>query len=243
MRRNLCRQCLLLMLSWGRTPADSLTRRNPTEHSDRSMDKGARQKDTWLTSISERQPADAVLMKSVAAGDRKSLAQLYDRFGQLVYSLVLRIVRRPEDAEEVTVDLFVRLWQRARDYHETRGTVAAWIVVLARRLAIDRTRSKGYKAYRRELSIDNQGDFAASFSANGDHPGERLIAKQDTDRLRNAIGNLEDGRRQVLFLAYYEGLSHGEIARHLQLPLGTVKTRLRAAVRDLRTHMITDQNV
>lgn len=207
------------------------------------MDKGIRQKDTWLTSISERQPADAALMRQVAAGDRKSLAQLYDRFGPLIFSLVLKIVRRPEDAEEVTIDLFVRLWKKAGDYHESRGTVAAWMVVLARRLAIDRTRSKGYKAHWREISLDNHDNLADPSGSDHHSPDHRLIAEQEGSRLRNAIGGLDDSRREVLFLAYYEGLSHGEIARHLELPLGTVKTRLRSAVRDLRSLMVTDQNI
>ena len=196
-----------------------------------------------MTSISERQPADAILMRQVAAGDRKSLAQLYDRFGQLIFSLVLKIVRRPEDAEEVTIDLFLRLWKKAGDYQESRGTVAAWIVVLARRLAIDRTRSKGYKARRRETSIDNHENMTDPNGSDYHSPDHRLIAEQEGSRLKNALGGLDESRRELLFLAYYEGLSHGEIARHLEMPLGTVKTRLRSAVRDLRAHMVTDQNV
>ena len=70
-----------------------------------------------------------------------------------------------------------------------------------------------------------------------------MIAEQEGNRLKNALGGLDESRRELLFLAYYEGLSHGEIARHLEMPLGTVKTRLRSAVRDLRAHMVTDQNV
>jgi RNA polymerase sigma-70 factor (ECF subfamily) len=168
----------------------------------------------------------------MAAGDTGSLAELYDRHATPVYSLALRIVSRPEDAEDVTQQVFTQAWRSAGRYDPDRGAVAAWLLVMARTRALDCLRRR---------STTPAGDADTERIAAIPDPGpsvEYVVAtREQVASVRQALDLLPDDQRLALELAYYRGLTQTEIAERTATPLGTVKTRVRTALRSLRAAM------
>lgn len=180
--------------------------------------------------------ADDVLLDLIKEGDEAALAKLYRSRCRMVYSLALSVVRDPSDAEEVTEEVFYRIWKNAGEFDRARGSVLAWITTIARRMAIDRTRSKLYKGRMREVVFNKEvtGDGMESLAVDG---GPDPAAGAEARQVKNALDQLGDSHREVLVLSYYDGLSHSMIAERLNTPLGTVKTRIREAVIKLRRIM------
>jgi len=170
---------------------------------------------------------DNELLAQVVQGDQRAFLALYDRHAARVYALALRILRDPMLAEEATQDTFLKLWSRARLYLAERGALLVWLLTIARRTALDRLR---LEARRPTLSGgDDPEDLWQNLPDNG--------AFADEARWRSlhfAVQSLSPEHRRVLELAYYQGMSQSEIAETLGWPLGTVKTRLRAAMQHLR---------
>jgi RNA polymerase sigma-70 factor (ECF subfamily) len=169
------------------------------------------------------------LVRSCAQGDQEALAALYDQSSALVYSVAHRLLSNPADAEEVTVDVYNQVWRTARNFETSRGSVTAWLVMLARSRAIDRIRSSA-KRTRVESPIIESMDLPAS----GIDPEEATEAGQQRLRIRAAMARLPAEQRVTVELAFFSGLSHSELAGHLGLPLGTVKTRIRSSMMKLR---------
>lgn len=170
-------------------------------------------------------------MQRVASGDAEALAGLYDRFGRLVYSMAIHVLGDSGLAEEVTQDVFIRVWERAETYRQESGRVAAWITSLARHRAIDvyrarRSRPEGNLA---GFSVEDALDLPAEH--NVEHSVEGRARQR---RVRQALARLPADQRVALEYAFFRGYSHGEIAQALALPLGTVKTRIRLAMQKLR---------
>ncbi|MCC6129756.1 MAG: sigma-70 family RNA polymerase sigma factor [Acidobacteria bacterium] len=164
----------------------------------------------------------------LAAGDSAVLELLYDATNRAVYSLALRILQHPADAEEVTLDVYSQVWRQASRYDRARGDVIGWLLNMTRSRAIDRIRSHGARRVDHGLELmDAIADEAAS-------PEESSALSQRARRVREALGRLSEEQRLVVELAYFEGLSHSEIAERTQLPLGTAKSRLRLAMAHLR---------
>ncbi len=166
-------------------------------------------------------------MARVAIGDDEALLTLYDRHAARVHGLAVRMLRDQMTAEEITQDVFLKLKSRARTYSAQRGALIVWLLTITRNAALDRIR---YENRRPQLDDD-------------DDPDETWLRLADagsaTDEARwrslaFALRSLEEERRAVIELAYYHGLSHSEIAEHLTCPIGTVKTRLRLGMQDLR---------
>ena len=178
--------------------------------------------------------SDLELVRSVAAGSAEALGTLYDRHAPTVFGLARRIVSRPEDAEEVVQDVFAQVWRQASRYQDTRASVAGWMIMLARTRAIDRLRA------RRARPDDDRAAAPASgtvlMSADPD-PEALTLSAQNVERVREACASLPEPLKSLLDLAYYQGLSHSEIAAATGVPLGTVKTRLRTAMDLLRQKM------
>jgi RNA polymerase sigma-70 factor, ECF subfamily len=174
--------------------------------------------------------ADLAALGLMAAGDQTALADIYDRHATAIYSLALRIVRRPEDAEDVTQQVFTQAWRTAPRYDAARGAVAAWLLMMARSRAID--------CLRRRDAARNDDASDTSLAAIPD-PGpsvESLVAtREQVEQARAALDGLSPEQRQAIELAYYGGLTHSEIAQQTATPLGTVKTRVRSALQTLRT--------
>lgn len=175
---------------------------------------------------------DRAAIRAVANGSGDAVAELYDRYGGTVYGLALRVLGQPDLAEEIVQDVFAQVWRDAGRYDANRSTVAGWIVMLTRTRAIDRLRAR--KA-RPDLQRPVDTTEAAPLASPAVTPEVSTLAAEDTRLVRGALARLPDQFRSLVELAYYEGLSHSEIAARTGIPIGTVKTRLRSAMGTLRS--------
>jgi RNA polymerase sigma-70 factor (ECF subfamily) len=173
---------------------------------------------------------DAARVAQAAGGDEVALATLYDRHARAVFSLALRVVGDERDAEDVLQEVFAQAWRQAGRYDSARGTVAAWLLTMARTRAIDRLRARR----ARPDSAAAADDPTAALPAAVVDPGEALAAARDAARVRAALQALPVLQRLAIELAYFEGLTQSEIADRLEQPLGTVKTRIRLGLLRLR---------
>jgi RNA polymerase sigma-70 factor (ECF subfamily) len=173
----------------------------------------------------------AALIARTSAGDRAALEALYDETSALVYSVALRILRDAESAGEVVIDVFARLAQRAAAYDPARGGPTTWLVMQARTQAIDRYRVQARTRAREiALTADMENEIPAATE-----DGAEASARRELERaIRAALALLTAPQRRVIEIAFYSGLSQSEIALALGEPLGTVKTRIRTAMRRLR---------
>lgn len=167
-------------------------------------------------------PSDAELVARAAKGDAASFTQLFDRHAGRMKSLALRILRAPEEAEDVVQETFVQAWRQAGRFDPGRGSVLAWLSITARSRALDRWRRR---TTRRETEVKEAMGLSAPV-ATGIDPREWAA--------RTALSDLPGDLREPLELAYWEGLSQSEISDRLQVPLGTIKTRMRTGLRRLR---------
>jgi len=168
---------------------------------------------------------------AVAAGDTAALADLYDSTVAKVHALVKAIVRDPADAEEVTCDVYTQAWQTAVDFDPARGSVMTWLMCIARSRALDclrRRRGRTWLFNEQSPSEDVQ-DTAVHVS-----PERLLDLFQSRSAIRMALEHLPAERRRLIGLAFFEDLSHSEIAELTGLPLGTIKSHLRRAIHSLR---------
>jgi RNA polymerase sigma-70 factor, ECF subfamily len=174
---------------------------------------------------------DRQLVRRMSAGDTQALARFYERWSRPVHALVARLVRDPDDADDVVEDTFYQAWRQASRYEPARGAVSTWIVTIARSRALDRLRSR--RRLREEpltpvVLLDELKDSAFPDPAAGAEETERR------ERVAEALRELPAEQREVLELAYFGGLSQTEIAERTGQPLGTVKTRTRLAGQKLR---------
>ena len=180
--------------------------------------------------------ADLDAVARMGTGDPSALATLYDRHATAVYSLALRITRRPEDAEDVTQQVFTQAWRTAARFDRSRGAVAAWLLMMARSRAIDCLRR------RTPARVGTADDSQLAAIPDPEPSVEYVVAtRQQVERVSTAMAALPDEQRRALELAYYEGLTQREIASRTSTPLGTVKTRVRTALMSLRA-VITGQD-
>jgi RNA polymerase sigma-70 factor (ECF subfamily) len=172
---------------------------------------------------------DHAALARMARGDHSALAELYDRHARLVFSLALRILQNRADAEDVVQDVFAQVWAQAARYDTARGAVAAWMLTMARSRAIDRLRSRNSRPETASEArvVEELPDAAVRQDL-------QLLSAEQIRNLKAALNALPEAQREALELAYYEGLTHAEVAERLAEPLGTVKTRIRQAVIKLR---------
>ena len=181
-------------------------------------------------------PIDLSLLQRIAARDSAALGELYDRHSRLIFGLILRIVRDRAEAEEILQEAFVRVWTRADTYDARVGGPLPWIVRLARNRAIDRLRAR-----RTRAGIDTpgpDGSVAEAVPASDiQSPETVVIDAERRQALTNALAGLPPAQRQLIEGAFFEGYTHSELARRFKLPLGTVKTRIRAGMIAMRQHL------
>lgn len=165
---------------------------------------------------------DAALVQRLLQRDVSAFEQLYDRHSRIVYALVLRILQQASTAEEVVQDVFLQLWRNASQYQTARGAFVPWLLTLARNRALDHLRLKSERQRRREDQTEELPSIAAPPQY------EKLLdEKRRAERVRSLIGSLSPQQKRAIEMAYFEGLSHSEIAAALKEPLGTVKSWIR----------------
>jgi RNA polymerase sigma-70 factor, ECF subfamily len=197
---------------------------------------------TWTRREPARPPAGALagrpagdaldqLMTQVAGGDERAFAELYRRVAPAVFGLVGKVVRNPALSEEVTQEVFVELWRGASRFDPNRGTARSWIMTCAHRRAVDRVRSAERAARRDDLA--GRRDQGRPY----DEVAEQVETGLEHEHVRRSLDALTELQRETVVLAYYGGHTHREIAELLQVPVGTVKTRLRDGLIRLRDHL------
>ena len=165
---------------------------------------------------------DATLLSRLLQKDVSAFEQLYDRHSRLVYGLVLRILQQASTAEEVVQDVFLQLWRNADQYDSSRGPFVPWLCTMARNRALDQLRLKSERQRRRE----DQPDELPPVVVAPDYE-KALDEKRRAERVRALMDSLTPQQKKAIELAYFEGLSHSEIAAALKEPLGTVKSWIR----------------
>jgi RNA polymerase sigma-70 factor (ECF subfamily) len=182
-----------------------------------------------LLAIALRFADDRDLVRRLKNRDQSAMGELYDRYGRLAFSLIVRIVRNEAIAEDVVQETFLRVWNRSASFDEERGAIGPWVLAVARNRAIDYVRSLEARESRNSVEIEKL-----------ERPGLCSVVDDSflqVDRVRllkNAFDKLPPNQRMVLELAYFEGLSQTEMAERMKQPLGTVKTWVRTALRSLR---------
>lgn len=174
---------------------------------------------------SEDRSLDQDLMEAIAQGDEAALGQLYDRYSGLVYSVALRVLRDTGAADEILQDVFFQLWRKASQFDASRGAMGSWLVVMARNRSISRLRRKS------SVEETNVEEIAVAQPYRMENS---LMAREMLAKVRGAMDGLPPAQRDAVELAYFEGLTHSEIAERTSEPLGTIKTRLRSAMETLR---------
>jgi RNA polymerase sigma-70 factor, ECF subfamily len=170
---------------------------------------------------------DAALLVKVAQGDQQAMGLLFDRYSGLVYSVALRVLKDTGQAEDVMQDIFIQIWKKPSAFISGRGSLAAWLLVVARNRAID--------SLRRRRPTDPVEDVVLAASTDLAAEAERNALME---KVRAYMHQLPPEQRKSVEMAYFEGLSHSEIAEKTGDPLGTVKTRIRLALITLRRAML-----
>lgn len=171
-------------------------------------------------------PSDADLLRRIAQGDEHALGVLYDRFGATVFALASRVVGQQADAEEVTMETFSQVWRDAPKFDAGRGSVAAWLCIIARSRSLDLVRSHSRRQRLTETAAREPVEETVT--------GMQVLDEERRRHVGLALAELPAAQREAIELAYYQGLSQSEIADRLQQPLGTIKTRMRAGMQKLR---------
>ena len=166
---------------------------------------------------------DSTLISAIRSADQSAMAALYDRYSSIVYSVALRVLGDTGAAEDVLQDVFMQLWRNPGLFNSSRGSLGAWLAVIARNRAIDTLRKRRPENEIEEVVISVETDFA----------GEVDRARA-AEKVRSVLGSMPEPQRAALEMAYFEGLTHTEIAAKTGEPLGTVKTRIRAGLTTLR---------
>ncbi len=174
------------------------------------------------------QQKDLELIQALKTGEKSALSKLYDRYGLLVYGLALKILKNAQEAEDLTQEVFVSLWHR-NTYNPARGSLSSYLIVMTRSRALDKLRSRfsRNKFLERWRQTTTQSFSRSAF--------EQVDLWDSSQHVQSALAQLPEQQRKILEMAYYQDLSQSEIAKTLNIPLGTVKTSARQALKKLRT--------
>jgi RNA polymerase sigma-70 factor (ECF subfamily) len=180
--------------------------------------------------VAESRASDVALIARLVQRDESALASLYDRYSGMLSSVLTRILRDAQAAEEILQDIFFQLWRNAAQFDASRGSLPGWLLVIARNRAISRLRR--HNPARGEELLENTVVLPATLES-------RIAQQQLVGKVKGALETLPKEQRAAIELAYFEGLTHSEIAERTGDPLGTVKTRLRSAVETLKRNLNT----
>lgn len=196
--------------------------------SERILSKWSPQNQVSPQAGAQSRETDAALMERITQRDESALAELYDRYAAMLTSVLNRILRDSQAAEEIMQDIFFQVWRTSERFDVERGSLPGWLAVIARNRAISRLRRKN-PAQGEELG---ENSVAMAYNLETAAAQREMMA-----RVAGALTRLPQEQRHAIELAYFEGMTHSEIARHTGDPLGTVKTRLRTAVETLKRNL------
>ncbi|MCH9815633.1 MAG: ECF RNA polymerase sigma factor SigK [Actinomycetia bacterium] len=179
----------------------------------------------------EPQDQIAMLIAEVGKGDESAFRELYELTADWVYGVTLRVLRDPSQSEEVAQEVLLEIWRTAARYDRTKGSGKAWIMTLAHRRAVDRVRS-AQSGRDREQKV-----FDQSYEPEIDTVADTVETRLEQERVRRYLAELTDSQREAISLAYFKGYSQREVAQALDVPLGTVKTRMRDGLIRMRDAM------
>lgn len=171
--------------------------------------------------------SDARLILSVRSGDQQAMGALFDRYSSLVYSVALRVLGDTGAAEDILQEVFMQLWRKPAVFDSARGSLAAWLAVIARNRAIDAIRKRKPETDIEDVIVSVEPDFAGEAERN-----------RAAEHIRRKLSEMPEPQRSALEMAFFEGLTHSEIATKTGTPLGTIKTRIRTALISLRTAVV-----
>lgn len=191
---------------------------NPAADPHRSLDEDSSRRSPQTAAV-----ADELLLTRARGGDQLAMTELFDRYSRLVYSVALRVLNDPGQAEDVTQEIFFQVWRNPDSFVSGRGSLGAWLAVMARNRAIDALRRRRPTDPVDEVVLTAKGDLASEVEQN------RMM-----EMVRGVLKDLPEGQQQLVEMAFFEGLTHSEIATRTGDPLGTVKTRIRSALMTLR---------
>jgi RNA polymerase sigma-70 factor (ECF subfamily) len=172
------------------------------------------------------------LMKRIRAKDEQALEELYDTYKHLLLGMIISILKSREVAEDLLQEVFVKIWKKAHTFDENRGNVYSWIVTLTRNKAIDHMRSKGYKTQQKASQNVDAPEF--TLEGNKSNPLETTIFSDRTELVKQALKEIAQNQSEVLKIAYYRGMTQSDISNYLNIPLGTVKSRMRQGIIKLK---------
>jgi len=179
--------------------------------------------DEVLTTATQPAHDDAALLTRVQRGDEQAMAMLFDRYSRIVYSVALRVLRDAASAEDILQEIFMQIWRNPAGFVATRGSLGGWLAVVTRNRSIDTLRRKKPTEQVEEMQLPAAGNLA-------DEAERNLMM----EKARVVIAQLPAEQRKTLEMAFFDGLTHSEIAEMTGDPLGTVKTRIRSALLTLR---------
>ena len=179
-------------------------------------------------------------MEQVQSGSRDALRKLYDRFKHILSGMIYKILRNREETEDLLQEIFVQAWQKADQYDPGRGTVYSFLATMARNKAIDRTRSRAFKNSKKDDYVINDDEYSFNLSTENPNPEESIELTERAVSVRKALAELNEKEREVLYISYFHGLSQSEIADKIEIPLGTVKYRMRQGMIKLRDMLDQD---
>ncbi len=177
------------------------------------------------SSLQRDEQIEKTIIKLLAQADRKAVSLAYQHYGDAVYGMILRVIPEKEQAQEILQDVFIKVWQNAQKYDRSKGRLFTWLANIARNTAIDRTRSARFKREGKTGSFEN-------LVSKHEELGEEMNI-QDSG-LKKVIDGLDEKYRILIDLAYFQGYSQRELEKKLDIPLGTIKSRLRQAIIQLR---------
>jgi RNA polymerase sigma-70 factor (ECF subfamily) len=189
------------------------------------------------TLLTLRHFEDSELIDQVFHRNEAALGELYDRYHRLIFSVAINVVGSREDAEEITLDVFTRVWEKSGTYRSERAKVTTWLTRMTRNRAIDLLRREEVRPMKHSLSWAEVASEPADMNHN---PEASATLSLEAQRIRAAMATLDKNQQEVLALAYFKGYTHSQIAKLLDLPLGTAKARIRSGMRQLRALLLEE---
>lgn len=171
---------------------------------------------------------DNLLIKRISERDTSALSEFYDIHSKYLYTIIYYILKDESEAEDLLQEVFLQIWDKTDSYDENLGNPMAWITRITRNKSIDRLRSKSFKNRSSETDIDRFFDLSSEDESSS--PDSNLKLSQEKKEIVSALKSLNQNQRDLIEFAYFRGFTQSELSEHFNIPLGTVKTRMRAAM-------------